>query len=563
MAVVKEIVIKIDDTNAVKGVDNVDKSLTKLDKSQEKVAKSSEKVTKAKKRQTTAAQKQAAGFEAVNKATGGAIRGFRALLKQMWLIVANPVGLVITAIVLGLTALYKAFASTKAGAEQLDQVMAGVGAAIDVVRDRVLKIGEALVKFFKGDFKGAMEAGKASVSGFGAEVAKEFKIAADAKRDLQEVTDAMRELSVTRAALNRDLKKAKETIESSTASYADKKKAIDEVRIAETKQTDEELANARKKLAAIEAQNAQSDSGAEDLDKAAQARIAVIDLERVSSENKTKFAKLEEMADNERIAKSREIAAAKEEEYKAFVALSDANLKRVEAEDAERLKKQEQDAEDLILYEENLNAEEELEIAAEDRRLELAAKKAKAEEKEKNDSIKRAEDEANAKAKAQFMLASQIGNALGQISQLFEQGTAASKTAALAEVVIGTGIGFIQALDIAQKSAKGTGPAAAFAFPIFYASQIAAVLGAAGQAKNILSTAKGGGSVGSTPSVSSSTPSSSSQQAPDFNVVGTSGVNQLADVVSTQAPVKAYVVSNDVTTTQALDRNIETTAVVG
>jgi hypothetical protein len=45
-------------------------------------------------------------------------------------------------------------------------------------------------------------------------------------------------------------------------------------------------------------------------------------------------------------------------------------------------------------------------------------------------------------------------------------------------------------------------------------------------------------------------------QAPEFNIVGTSGVNQIADVVASQAPIKAYVVANDVTTAQALDRNI-------
>ena len=78
------------------------------------------------------------------------------------------------------------------------------------------------------------------------------------------------------------------------------------------------------------------------------------------------------------------------------------------------------------------------------------------------------------------------------------------------------------------------------------------------KSKSVASKYSGGG--GETPSIK---PPTAPQQAPDFNVVGTSGVNQLADVVSTQAPVKAYVVSNDVTTTQALDRNIETTAVVG
>jgi len=67
----------------------------------------------------------------------------------------------------------------------------------------------------------------------------------------------------------------------------------------------------------------------------------------------------------------------------------------------------------------------------------------------------------------------------------------------------------------------------------------------------------GGGDVsgGSTPSV----PSFQAPSIPaDFNVVGTTGTNQLADAIGgqTQAPVKAYVVSGDVTTSQSLDRNI-------
>ena len=65
--------------------------------------------------------------------------------------------------------------------------------------------------------------------------------------------------------------------------------------------------------------------------------------------------------------------------------------------------------------------------------------------------------------------------------------------------------------------------------------------------------ATGGGSTGvSTPSAA--TPS----QPPQFNIVGTGGTNQLAEAIGSQEkqPVKAYVVSNDVTTAQSMDRNI-------
>lgn len=66
---------------------------------------------------------------------------------------------------------------------------------------------------------------------------------------------------------------------------------------------------------------------------------------------------------------------------------------------------------------------------------------------------------------------------------------------------------------------------------------------------------------------SSFTPSvdSPSSTPPAFNVVGTSGANQLAGAIASQQqqPVKAFVVSNDVTTAQELDRNIVTGATIG
>ena len=58
---------------------------------------------------------------------------------------------------------------------------------------------------------------------------------------------------------------------------------------------------------------------------------------------------------------------------------------------------------------------------------------------------------------------------------------------------------------------------------------------------------------------------SPSSTPPAFNVVGTSGANQLAGAIAgqQQQPVKAFVVSNDVTTAQELDRNIVTGATIG
>lgn len=63
----------------------------------------------------------------------------------------------------------------------------------------------------------------------------------------------------------------------------------------------------------------------------------------------------------------------------------------------------------------------------------------------------------------------------------------------------------------------------------------------------------GGGASTSTPSI----PSVGGGGAPQFNTVGTSGFNQVAGSIAeqNQEPVKAYVVSTDVTSQQSLDRN--------
>ncbi len=164
----------------------------------------------------------------------------------------------------------------------------------------------------------------------------------------------------------------------------------------------------------------------------------------------------------------------------------------------------------------------------------------------------------DARLSAQLNYVNALGGVTDALGGLFKQGSKEAKIAALTSIAINTATGFIQGLDIAQKGAQATGPAAPFAFPIFYATQVAAVLSAASRAKGILSSSNSS-SGSSVSGISTSTSPSATQfesQAPAFNIVGQSGANQIADVVASQAPVKAYVVANDVTTAQSLERNI-------
>ena len=602
--------LEVKSNKGIKEVNALNKSLEKTNENQKKVKKSTEDVSKATKKASSTSQRNAAAFEAVNKATGGAIRGFRALIKQMWLLVANPIGAVVAGLVLGLSALYKAFSSTKAGGEELKQVMAGISAVIDVVRDRVLKVGDALIKFFTGDFKGALKSGRESVSGFGAEVAKEFKQASNSVKVLQEVTDAVRGLSVSRAELNRDLIQAKEIIEGETASYAEKKKAIEEVRIAETKQTEDELANAKKKLDAIVLANSLSDSGAEDLDKEAQARIAVANLEAISSSNKTKFNKLEKLAQNQELSRIKEIAAEKKKaidaekadekkkiaDKKAIDAKYSADKKAIQeleanTEEEKRIlslqkEKEKFDNAILLATEQGLSTEElersqkeSLQLMRDgfdktdlDRENKIATDKKVIKDKEVSDEIELEAKRVAAKQQALNDISAIFGaeSAMGRAALIAKQLMAAQELlidlgaikSKATKAVVGSQL---NAVESGGAVATGFSKTLALGFPaaipalIGYAASaagiISGVMAATKKTKSVASSlgGTGGGGGGSAPSAPS-IPS----LPPAFNVVGSSDTSQLADAIGgqSQEPVKAYVVSNDVTTAQSMDRNI-------
>jgi hypothetical protein len=187
--------------------------------------------------------------------------------------------------------------------------------------------------------------------------------------------------------------------------------------------------------------------------------------ERIQKEYENKLAALEEAkaAELKAIGDNAEAKAAIERKYNdlQIVATAEVDAAELKLADDKRLKQKEIDDQQ-------------------------AADQAKA----TADQI--ANEEALAAAKDQMIGATR--DAVSALGAMFKEGSDAAKAAALVDIAIGTGVGFINALDIAQKGAKATGPAAPFAFPIFYASQIAAVLGAANKARAILKSGKGGGS---------------------------------------------------------------------
>ena len=151
---------------------------------------------------------------------------------------------------------------------------------------------------------------------------------------------------------------------------------------------------------------------------------------------------------------------------------------------------------------------------------------------------------------------------IGLLKTVFEKNKAIQKglliaenAAGIAKIIINTMAANAKALTLGPVLAPPTILANNITAGISVASSIAAT------AKG-LSALGGGGSTGG-----GSLPSGGGQAPapPQFNIVGQSGTNQLAQTIAGQQnkPIEAFVVSSAVTTSQALDRNRVKTATFG
>jgi len=188
---------------------------------------------------------------------------------------------------------------------------------------------------------------------------------------------------------------------------------------------------------------------------------------------------------------------------------------------------------------------------------------------------KRKEEETKAEQNKNAAIANSKQNLSNIINGLETTGLAKSKAGqAISKALALTQIGIDSAVALSKAStlANAEGAAAQLAFPLVpgigtiarvlsYTSTALSVASNIVRAKQLLSGGGGGGAAAS----GGSTAPSPTGSAPQFNVVGATGVNQLAGAISNreQQPVQAYVVANNVTTAQGLDRNIIRSATLG
>lgn len=171
-------------------------------------------------------------------------------------------------------------------------------------------------------------------------------------------------------------------------------------------------------------------------------------------------------------------------------------------------------------------------------------------QQEDNDKQKIAEEKLLQEQKLQL-----ASDALGGIAELLGENSKAGKAAAIAQAIMNSYLGFTQVLGTPSTLPEPFG-------------SIQKAISAAGILASGLKTVKqiastkipGGGGGGMSGGRGASAPA-----APAFNVVGASPENQLAQALGDKQnePVKAYVVSDEVTNAQAMDRKIVKGASIG
>ena len=432
---------------------------------------------------------------------------------------ANPIGAVVvavTALVAAGYALVKMFQASSEETKRSEQAHKALGKElnkqVDAQKAATVEADlsrDAQLKMAKASGKSAEEIRKLSVELANQEIAQKTAnaqtlraIAIEAIRvaGLEDATDAQKELA------KKALKEFNDANEALKTSILNKRKLLIDNKVAET----QEQTDATKK--------ANDDASAKAKEKAQK------DAEFEESERERKLKEQKEF--NDSLLKGQ----------------NELQIATNEAEFNQRTLDQEAQDEKIRLLNEGVD-----EVAK--------AEKAETDIKKENADAQEEIEKKKAQAREQWLAAG--ANTLKQAATLLGESTDAGKAAAIAATTIDT----YQSATAAYKSLAGipvVGPALGG-----IAAGVAVAAGLANVKKILAVKTPRGGGGGASPSISGG---ASGGAAPQFNVVGNSGVNQLASVMTTQQqqpPVQAYVVANNVTTAQSLNRNIIESASLG
>jgi flagellar biosynthesis GTPase FlhF len=373
---------------------------------------------------------------------------------------------------------------------------------------------EKFTNFLNNSFPALKKAGEL-IGGFVQQMTDAAGFTSQAAREQERFNDALQD---TIDKTDREIKIAQARGDQAKALALEEKKLLDELALAQSAYTEDQSKENLKRVEDVQL--------ALELNRIAQDKF--VEEQKEAEKKQAEETRAERKRQQEQ--KAADDKAAADEEFNAWLAQELARYEYDQQLKEEAKKKEDEEFEAFLAQE----------LANYEYRKKLREQEAKEEKEAAQQQI--ANERAVSDAKMQlFQLSQEITS--GLIGLAGEQ-TKAGKALALAQIVADTALGYVQGLDIAQKGAKATGPAAPFAFPIFYATQIAAVLNAVNKARQILGSGGGGGA--SAPS----TPSSAAASIPQFRpptqeLPGTedfTGQNRVyvteADISNTQNKVK-------------------------
>lgn len=474
---------------------------------------------------------------------------------------ANPIGAIVAVVAALIAAGYALVKMFIASSEAADMAAANnkkLAKQMDLLSDSIAKANA------EGDLNRETQYRMAEASGASTKALRELNIALADQAIAQKKANAEKAQAIYFSALQSDAdeeqtKRAKELFEKANKDYSDAINARKKIRIDNSVQEVQEATDAREK--ASEAQKKHNDELLEKQKKANQERIdEFLRLKRIETDIANQAALDREKADTAFFDK--EMEARKNNEL-AKMTEEEADLERVRLKyeaDLEYARKNNLDASGL--EEEKANAINEI-------KLKYQGIRYANDEQDIENERKRQEEVARLKEE---QYRTNLDNLQNILSAGGKKLAGVSKALAIADVIRSSyksisatisATGEANAKAVAASPLTGGQP-----FVTVNTVQAALSIGA-----NVASAAR---SIKAITSDSSSAPSSGGQSVgggagggapapPQFNIVGQSSTNQLSQTIAGQQnrPIQTYVVGNQVSTQQSLDRNAVATSTFG
>lgn len=170
----------------------------------------------------------AESFESLGGPFSRAAGGVKTLNTAFKALLANPIVLVITAIIGAIAALVKAFKSTDSGGTELVARFEQIKAVLDVVRQRLITVTQAVGHVFKGEWKQAAQSMKEAFTGIGDQIKEATDAAYDYAYALDTVKDAESNYISQSAETQNKIARLEFSAQDRTKSVEERKKALEE-----------------------------------------------------------------------------------------------------------------------------------------------------------------------------------------------------------------------------------------------------------------------------------------------------------------------------------------------